>query len=444
MAFKWLKSILPKGLYGRAALILIAPVVTIQLVVSVVFIQRHFEGVTRQLTTNVALELDYFLTRINSAENATNALRAVREMSGPLGYIVTPLDDSAMEVANLWAFGDLTAGNVVAELRARVPEIRVIDLQSLDRTVILHVDTALGPYRILFERSRVSASNPHQLLVLMIATSFIITLISFIFFRNQVRPIRRLAKAADAFGKGNRIDYHVSGATEVRQAGLAFIEMRNRIERQIEQRTLMLSGVSHDLRTPLTRLKLGLSLGEDSDDTRALIRDVDDMEEMLDEFLAFSRGDSLETAQRSLVGALLTQVAENTKRLDQGVELITDSLPDPDLTLTIREAAMTRALENLVTNALRYGSRARLSMEVSPKEVAFVIEDDGPGIALSDRENAKRPFVRLVEARNQNLGTGVGLGLAIATDIASSHGGALDLEDSTDLGGLRAVLRLPR
>ena len=172
--------------------------------------------------------------------------------------------------------------------------------------------------------------------------------------------------------------------------------------------------------------------------------DCDDMEEMLDEFLAFSRGDSLETAQRSLVGALFRRVAENTKRLDQSVELITDSLPHPDLTLTIREAAMTRALENLVTNALRYGSRARLSMEVSPKEVAFVIEDDGPGIALSDRENAKRPFVRLVEARNQNLGTGVGLGLAIATDIASSHGGALDLEDSTDLGGLRAVLRLPR
>lgn len=444
MAFKWLKSILPKGLYGRAALILIAPVVTIQLVVSVVFIQRHFEGVTRQLTTNVALELDYFLTRINSAENATAALRAVREMSGPLGYTLTPLPSAEVEEGNRWAFGDLTARNVVAELRARVPEIRLIDLETLDRMVILHVDTAVGPYRIMFERGRVSASNPHQLLVLMIATSFVITLISFIFFRNQVRPIRRLARAADAFGKGRRIHYHVSGATEVRQAGLAFIEMRDRIERQIEQRTLMLSGVSHDLRTPLTRLKLGLSLGDETEDTAAMIHDVDEMEEMLDEFLAFARGDSLE--ETAAIGAveLLRKVAASTKRVGAKVEIDETTLPEADITLYLRVNAMTRALDNLVTNALRYGSRARLGLKVSASEVQFVVEDNGPGIAPDQRENAKRPFVRLVAARNQNLGTGVGLGLAIATDIASSHGGALVLSDSAALGGLRAVLRLPR
>ena len=316
MNFRWLKSILPKGLYGRAALIMIVPVITIQLVVSLVFIQRHFDGVTRQLTANVALALDYLLDRLNRANDPTGV---IRDVATPLGYLVSPV--AVMPTADALAFDDLTGANVIAVLHAQLSEMVRVDLKSLDRRVVLYATANGNPYRIEFDRSRVSASNPHQLLVLMIVTSLVMTLISFMFLRNQVRPIRRLAKAADAFGKGRRIAYHISGATEVRQAGHAFVRMRDRIERQIEQRTLMLSGVSHDLRTPLTRLKLGLSLAGRSDETEAMMQDVDEMQAMLEEFLAFARGDNLEETALSDPWSLAAQVAGNVGRTDGKVSL---------------------------------------------------------------------------------------------------------------------------
>ncbi|MCA8870112.1 MAG: HAMP domain-containing protein [Rhodobacteraceae bacterium] len=439
MNFRWLKSILPKGLYGRAALIMIVPVITIQLVVSLVFIQRHFDGVTRQLTANVALELDYLLDRLNRANDPTGV---IRDVATPLGYLVSPV--AVMPTADALAFDDLTGANVIAVLHAQLSEMVRVDLKSLDRRVVLYATANGNPYRIEFDRSRVSASNPHQLLVLMIVTSLVMTLISFMFLRNQVRPIRRLAKAADAFGKGRRIAYHISGATEVRQAGHAFVRMRDRIERQIEQRTLMLSGVSHDLRTPLTRLKLGLSLAGRSDETEAMMQDVDEMQAMLEEFLAFARGDNLEETALSDPWSLAAQVAGNVGRTDGKVSLGDRPPSATPILVTMRPNAVRRALDNLVANALRYGKHCRLTVRCDTASVSFIVEDDGPGIPESQRENAIRPFVRLDTARNQNRGSGVGLGLAIASDVASSHGGALMLGESEDLGGLKATLRLPR
>lgn len=437
-----LKSILPKGLYGRTVLILILPIIIIQFVVSVVFIQRHFEGVTRQMAANISLDMAYVIDELDAARTPAALAHVIEGIALPLGYVVAPENDGGPG-ADLMDFGDLTGRNVIVRLREGIPELTFVDL-SVDRAVVVHVATDKGPFRITFDRSRVSASNPHQLLVLMVVVSVVMALIAFMFLRNQVRPIRRLAEVAEAFGKGRSLTYHVSGATEVRAAGQAFLDMRTRIERQIEQRTLMLSGVSHDLRTPLTRLKLALSLSEGEPGVAEMTRDVDDMQQMLDEFLAFARGDSLEEARPTDPVELARAIAANAPKSGAEIDLDLPAKSKYAVLVAMRPAAVRRAVENLVANAVRYGAHCRIAVEIDLNEVVFTIEDDGPGIPANARERAVKPFVRLDTARNQDRGTGVGLGLAIATDIASSHGGALELGESQRLGGLKAILRLPR
>ncbi len=447
MTFPRLKSMLPKGLYGRAALILILPIITIQLVVSVVFIQRLFDGVTRQMTGSIATELEYVVDQLNRAAANGAVARVIGDVAAPLGYRIEEIPPEAVSGDVQRSFYDLTGRVVVQVLRDRLPGLRQVDLSD-PHFVTLQVETAAGAFSVRFDRYRVSANNPHQLLVLMVVVSAFMTAVAFIFLKNQMRPIRRLAAAAEAFGKGRHVPYHVSGATEVRQAGQAFLDMRARIERQIEQRTMMLSGVSHDLRTPLTRLKLGLAMCSD-DDIAALARDVDEMEKMLDEFLAFARGDSLEETVLTDPVDLAARVAGDAGRGAQGQGGRISFVPASGggrrpVKVAMRPQAVRRALENLVTNALRYGTHCRLGVSVADDHVLFTVEDDGPGIDPAQRSHALRPFVRLDDARNQNRGSGVGLGLAIASDVAGSHGGVLRLSESADLGGLKAELRLPR
>lgn len=444
MNFAWLKSILPKGLYGRAALILVLPVIAVQLAVSVVFIQRFFEDITRQMTGNMALEVALVRDQINSAASDVDMDQLLRDIGAPLAMKIDRVAAIDSIDQDLKSLTDLTGRLVTATLREQLGGVMQVDLKTESSSVILQIETEKGLMRVSFSRFRVSASNPHQLLVLMIVVSLFMTLISFIFLRNQVRPIRRLARAAEAFGKGRRIPYHVAGATEVRQAGQAFIDMRNRIDRQIEQRTLMLSGVSHDLRTPLTRLKLGLSMSEQDEEAKAMGRDVDDMEQMLEEFLAFARGDSTEATELVDPSELAEQVVRDSRRGGGDIELLVNGAPAKSIFIGIRPMAMRRALENLITNALRYGSICRLQLNYTDQDISFVIEDNGPGIPPEQREKAMRPFERLDVSRNQNRGTGVGLGLAIAMDIVSSHGGALKLSDSAKYGGLKVELRLPQ
>jgi len=435
---------LPKGIFGRTALILLLPVLTIQVAVSVVFIQRHFEGVTKQLTISVALELQYLINQINNSPDITAATRVIKDISGPLDLQVTLIGAHERKIGDVKSVTDLTGNSVILALHSKMRAVSYIDLSVDPRQVWLHVTTNKGVFLIKFSRARVSAANPHQLLVLMAIVSILITLISFIFLKNQVRPIRRLARAADAFGKGRNLPYIIAGATEVRQAGQAFLDMRNRIERQIEQRTLMLSGVSHDLRTPLTRLKLGLSLLGDDPETLALVQDVNDMEQMLNEFLAFARGDSLEETAKVDPRQLAEQAVSDARRGNGDVDFIAPKTSDDQLLVPMRENAVRRALDNLINNGLRYGSKCRLTLTYAADHIQFTVEDNGPGIPIDYREKAVRPFERLDIARNQNRGTGVGLGLAIATDIASSHGGVLMLSDSATLGGLRVEFRLPK
>ena len=430
MSFAWLKNSMPRGLYGRAALILILPVVIVQLVVSIAFIQRHFEDVTTQMTQTILQELDLVWQAIGASDTPDEALDRMEAFTPILRLQVSFEDPPDRDVLRWY---DFSGRVMIRTMRQRGPSIDRFLLPDND-IVIVYGDTDLGSVRIVFDRERVSASNPHQLLVTMVFIGVLMTVIAYIYLRNQLRPITRLADAAQAFGRGRHVSYSPRGAIEVRAAGAAFVDMRARIERQIEQRTMMLSGVSHDLRTPLTRLKLGLSM-MDEEEAAPLLRDVDDMQRLLDEFLNFAKGAVEGEPEEVDPGALVQAVVDDAQRAGKTVTL---SSVEGQGCAMLRPMPIRRALDNLIGNAVRYGSRAQVSMAMTDKSLRFRVEDDGPGIPEDKRAEALKPFSRLDPARNQDKGSGVGLGLAIASDIARAHGGVLRLGQSEELGGLQA------
>lgn len=435
MAFS-LKPYLPRSLFGRAALILIAPVVTLQFIVSIVFIQRHYDSVTEQLTSAVILDIQVVLGQL--AVNAPEAANLAEALEINYAYLSSDTTKSIADHRDLW---DLAGRNIIRTLYSNLRGTQAVDLQSNPWRVYVTVQTDQGVIALDIARARFSAANPHQLLVLMVFTGLLMTVIAFIFLRNQLTPITRLAAAATAFGRGEHLPYVTRGAIEVRAAGQAFLAMRARIERQIESRTLMLSGISHDLRSPLTRLKLGLTLLPQDEDTDALLGDIADMERLLEEFLAFARGDAMEDPVPYDPAEVLRMIVSNALRAGHSVDIgKIESCPP----VTMRPFAVMRALENLVGNALRFGNHVEVSLTVTPDALRYSVEDDGPGILETDRAQALEPFQRLDAARNPNHGGGVGLGLAIAADIARSHGGALTLSDSPHLGGLKAEIRIAR
>ncbi|MDO6485118.1 ATP-binding protein [Shimia thalassica] len=437
MTFRWLKHYMPRSLYGRAALILILPVITLQLVVSVAFIQRHFEGVTRQMSNAAAREINLIVETVNLADDTTERASDLVFLSDVLNAGISYQDDSAIEDRRRWY--DFSGIVIDRIFTTRIPGYRGIDLPDND-FVNVFVDSDLGLLKVQFDRRRVSASNPHQLLVSMVFFGGLMTLIAYFYLRNQLRPITRLSTAAEAFGKGRNIPYSPNGAIEVRAAGNAFLDMRSRIERQIEQRTMMLSGVSHDLRTPLTRLKLGLSLIEE-EEAELLLQDVDEMERLLDVFLSFARDAKEGDPEEVDPFALVERIVQDSARSGHDVTLVSC---EGSGVASFRVVGVRRAIENIIGNAVRYGSKAEVSVVMTDKYLRIRVEDDGPGIPEDAREEAQKPFTRLDPARNQNKGTGVGLGLAIAADVARAHGGVLRLGTSETLGGLRADIVIGR
>lgn len=439
MLFRWIKNYMPRGIYARAALILILPVLMLQLLVSVVFIQRHFDGVTRLMTSAVSIELRFLVDTANNAPDLAAARDAISRIDAPL-EILTTLPADTVEPADILPFVDLTGSTVIQTMRNSVANLRAVSLEDR-RRVIVWVETTHGPLEMAFSRRRVSASNPHQLLVIMVVMGALMTAVSYFFLRNQLRPIKRMAAAAADYGKGRMTQFTPTGAVEVRAAGMAFLDMRNRLERQTQSRTLMLSGVSHDLRTPLTRLRLSLSMMDDTE-VAPMLRDVDDMQRLLDGFLDFARSDANDSLATTVPADVVEAVLEDARRMGQAVAL--GGIEGPREEIGMRPLAIRRALDNLVNNALRYGTRAEIGVSVTERAVRFWVEDDGPGIPADLREDAISPFVRLDPARNQDKGSGVGLGLSIVADVARTHGGVLRLGDSEKLGGLMAELVLGR
>lgn len=431
MAIGSIKSYLPRGLYGRAALILLLPIISLQILVSVVFIQRHYDGVTRRMTQSVSGEITLIL------ESPTVQQAALAEA---LGF--TLLSSEAPPEADDYGFLDFSGRAMIATLRTDFDDLRAVDLSD-DTEVMVWFDRS-GVNGISFPRWRVTASNPHQLIVIMMVMGTFLTFVAYSFLRNQLRPIKRLAHASSEYGKGRIVPYSPGGANEVRAAGTAFLDMRARIERQTQSRTMMLSGISHDLRTPLTRLRLGLSMVDDAE-AEPMVRDVEDMERLIEAFLEYGRADAGDAAEQVDVVDLVTRVVDDAQRGGQNVSLLPIDPMLNDVAVPLRPLAVRRALDNLIGNALRYGgTQAQVSVALTDRTLRITVEDDGPGIPADKREEAMRPFTRLDPARNQNKGTGVGLGLAIVADIARLHGGVLRLSDSAVLGGLRADIVMAR
>ncbi len=431
MFFRWLKTYMPRSLYGRAFLILLLPVISLLLVVSIVSAQRLFEGVTRQMTTTAAREVQLLLDADDPAPIASALSIAMRRVDGK---------DVPTDHVRPWY--DITGIILTSKLEQLLPHLLAVDLTHR-HFVTLYLADVGGPVRMILDRRRFSASNAHQIFVNMLFFSVLMTLIAYVYLRNQLRPITRLARAAEAFGRGRTVPYRASGANEVRAAGNAFLDMRARIDRQIEQRTLMLSGVSHDLRTPLTRLRLSLEMLdlEDEEERIAMLRDVRDMERLLDAFLDFARGAAEGEAEPVDPAMLVRRIVEDCARSQIPATLHEIA---GEGTIQMRPVAVRRAVDNLIGNAVRYGSRAELSVALTARALRIRVEDDGPGIPEDRIEEALRPFTRLEPSRNQDKGPGVGLGLSIAMDVARAHGGSLRLGRSERLGGLCADLIIAR
>jgi two-component system osmolarity sensor histidine kinase EnvZ len=435
---RWLKSWMPTGLYGRALIIIIAPMVVLQSVVAFVFMERHWNTVTRRLSAGVvqdiAAVIDVYRSYPQDTERNTIRRIALERLSMSVDFLPV----SEMPPPGPKPFFSLLDQALSQELSRQIRRPFWIDAVGRSNLVEIRVrldDTVL---RVFAPRNAAYASNSEIFIFWMVGTSLVLLTVAIIFLRNQIKPILRLADAAESFGKGRDVPgFKPRGAREVRRAALAFIEMKRRVERTMEQRTTMLAGVSHDLRTILTRFKLELALLGNAPEADAMKKDVDEMGRMLEAYLAFAKGDTSEQPAPTEMPEFLEELRVDAERHGHKTSVSFYGHP----LVTVRPAALRRCLGNLVSNASRFAKAISITGHRDHRWLTVSVDDDGPGIPAEMREEVFRPFLRLDDARNQDEG-GTGLGLAIARDIARAHGGDITLGDSP-MGGLRATVRVP-
>ncbi|CAA2141288.1 MULTISPECIES: ATP-binding protein [Methylobacterium] len=428
---------LPKGLYARSLIIIIAPVVLLQSVIAYTFMERHWQLVTRRLSAAVTADVAAMIDVYESYPQDKDADTLTRIAGTRLNLDLDILKGAKLPLPGPRPFFSILDETLSEELAKQIGRPFWIDTVGRSSLIEIRVEIPDGVLRVTARRSMAYASNSHIFLLWMSGSSLVLLGVAILFLRNQIKPILRLADVAESFGKGREIEFRPRGAREVRQAGHAFIEMKRRIERAMEQRTTMLNGVSHDLRTIITRFKLSLALVEQTSEVEDLQRDVDEMSRMLEAYLAFARGDSGEAAVPTDMRAMLEDLRTDVERLGAHVAEVKF---DGRAMVTLRPDAFRRCLFNLAANAARYGETVAIRGRTEARSFLVSIDDDGPGIAVESREEVFKPFVRLDDAR-QDAG-GSGLGLAIARDIARAHGGDVALHDSP-LGGLRATVRIP-
>jgi two-component system, OmpR family, osmolarity sensor histidine kinase EnvZ len=436
---RWLRHRLPTGLYARSLLIIILPMLILQTVVAFVFMERHWQLVTERLSAAVTRDISAVIELLDRYPGQQDFDKIVDIAGDKLNLMVSLEPGTELPPPRPRPFFSILDQILSDEIERRIRRPFWIDTVGDSNLVEIRIVVDEGTLRIFARRSEAYASNTHIFLVWMVSTALVLIVISILFLRGQIRPILSLANAAESFGKGQKPPEGFSprGADEVRRAGLAFILMRERIERQMEQRTAMLAGVSHDLRTILTRFRLQLALAGDGPELESLNQDVDDMQSMLEGYLDFAKGEVEE-----VVGRL--DLAELFERIDADFALHGKSLQwsvEGEPLVSVRPNAFARLVTNLASNARRYANRLKIDARHTAKWLVIIFDDDGPGIPREARDDVFKPFYRLDEARNLDA-SGTGLGLAIARDIARSHGGNVTLEDSP-MGGLRAVLRIP-
>ncbi|MEM0898757.1 MAG: ATP-binding protein [Pseudomonadota bacterium] len=432
-------QIIPRGLYARSLIIIIAPMVLLQSVVAFVFMERHWQTVTQRLSTAVTRDIAAIIEVMETWPQDADFAQITAIAQDQLALNIAVLPGGQLPAPAPKPFFSILDEVLSEEITKQIGRpfwINTVGNSNLVEVRIQLEDTVL---RVFARRSQTYASNTHIFLLWMVGTSFFLLVIAVSFLRNQIRPIQRLAEAAEGFGKGRSPadTFRPRGAIEVRRAGLAFIQMKERIENQIDQRTTMLSGVSHDLRTILTRFKLQLALAERSPDIEALEKDVTDMQSMLEGYMDFAKSDVGETTGLVDLEELIER-AEKSAAL-QGRKLTATLIGRPDI--VVQQVAFKRMLDNIVSNAIRYASSIEMVITNSKGELTIVVEDDGPGIPKKHRDEVFRPFYRLDEARNLDA-SGTGLGLSIALDIAKRHGGDITLDDSA-YGGLKVEVQIP-
>ncbi len=432
------KRIMPTGLYARALLIIIAPMVILQSVIAFVFMERHWNLVTQKLSAGVVADIAALIEIYRGYPQDVEFAQIRRIAQERLNLVIDFLPAADMPPPGPKPFFSLLDQALSVELRKQVGRPFWIDTVGRSALVEIRIQLDNRVMRIFAPRSAAYASNSEIFLLWMVGASLVLLTVAILFLRNQIRPILRLADAAEAFGKGRDIpNYRPRGAREVRRAALAFLEMKARIERAIEQRTAMLAGVSHDLRTILTRFKLELALLGDGPEIDAMRKDVDEMARMLEAYLAFARGDLGEQSAPTDMTAFLEELKTDAERTGHKASVEFSGHP----IVMVKSAAFKRCLANLVNNAARHAPEIAIKGTRDHRWLTVTVDDNGPGIPADLREEVFKPFLRLDNARNQNEG-GTGLGLAIARDIARSHGGDIMLGDSP-MGGLRATVRVP-
>ncbi|MDR6669207.1 ATP-binding protein [Rhizobium sp. 1399] len=435
---RWLRRRLPTGLYTRSLLIIIIPMVLLQSVVAAVFMERHWQMVTERLSLAVTRDIAAIIEVIDTYPQGDDYSDIIRIARDQLNLQISIEPDGDLPPPRIKPFFSILDGILSDEITDEIRRPFWIDTVGNSNLIEIRIKLDNRILRVITKRSQAYASNTHIFILWMVGASLVLIAISILFLRGQIRPILNLARAAENFGKGQKADsFYPRGADEVRRAGLAFILMRERIERQMEQRTAMLSGVSHDLRTILTRFKLQLALAGDNPDLAGLNDDVNDMQTMLEAYMAFAKGEVEED-----VGEL--KLSEIFEKLEIDFELhgkvLTYSIEGEDH-ISVRPNAFLRLVTNLASNARRYADTLHIEAKHGAKWLTIVFDDNGPGIPEKYREDVFKPFFRLDSARNLDA-SGTGLGLAIVRDIARSHGGNITLGDSP-LGGLRATVRLP-
>jgi two-component system, OmpR family, osmolarity sensor histidine kinase EnvZ len=432
------KRILPRSLFGRALLIIVMPLILLQVISTWFFYDRHWETVTRRLTGAVAGELAVAIDQLDQGKGKPAATQSKLDALGaPLAIRLDYRPGAILPNTGLDRGSGLLHRLLRRELTAYLRRPVYIDTDYRPREVLVRVQLQDGVLDAEINRERLFTSTTYIFVLWMVGTSLVLFAVASLFMRNQVRPIRRLARAMDRFGKGREVgDFKPSGASEVRQAASAFNAMRDSIQRMITQRTEMLAGVSHDLRTPLTRMKLQLAM-PDASDVEALRSDIAEMERMLAEYLAFARGEGTEAACPTDLGEVLAEVVDGARRQGASVELRCAGA----LAVTAKPNALKRCLANVVDNAIGHARHVAVAAARRDGAIEITIDDDGPGIPADQREAVFRPFYRMESSRSRETG-GTGLGLTIARDVIRSHGGDIALDDSP-MGGLRARLRLP-
>jgi len=433
-----IKRILPKSLFGRSLMIIITPLVLLQVVSTWVFFDRHWDTITRRLASSIAGDIAWVLEEMSEGlgvKERAELFTRTRHHKG-LQIILRPNQILPNQKADHTGIIDSTMAHALQE---RVQRPFMLDTSSFKTRVIIDIQMPSGVLSIIVPGKRLFSSTTYIFVLWMVGTSLVLFIVASIFMRNQVRPIRRLAEAADAFGKGGEMsqDFRIQGATEVRIAATAFNRMRERINRQIRQRTDMLSGVSHDLRTPMTRMKLQLAMVPDSPEIEDLKSDLTEMEQMIEGYLTFARGDGDEKAAETDLSDVIAESVATWRRNGTSIDLHIED----EINLPLKRKAFGRCIDNLIANASKYGDHIWIRAGRRRNDIEITIDDDGPGIPETERQNVFRPFYRVEESRNRETG-GTGLGLAIARDIARAHGGDITL-DTSPQDGLRARIRLP-